>query len=98
MANRKIVISVMGSEGVDTTLVAAFITGCLRGHNVIAALESKDEERLVRLVGDDHTVSRALGAIAQSQQKPIEDQDQVLVVDGGLILQDSEQIGEDLDD
>lgn len=93
MANKRFVITVMGTPGSDTTPLAAFIIQLLRSQNIIVGMTGKDsdgEDRLMRMVSDDMTISKALKEIATSHLGPIEDQIQIGVVDSptNLVLSD----------
>lgn len=84
----QVIITVRGTKGVDTVDVVAFLAGVLRGQNIIAAIETRkeaDEARVRTLVADEHSLALAMGKIAQSQQKDLEDQTQVLVTEGDII-------------
>ncbi len=81
---RKIIITVSASDEDTSREVTAFVVSQLRGQNIIAAVNG-DEHKINMLAGDDYALGRAVGKIAISQTKPLEEQDQVAITDAGVI-------------
>jgi hypothetical protein len=85
MAN-KITITVQGTPGAPTAELTAFLALVLRNQNIVSRLTGTDgtdaeEQALNKIIANDFAMEKALRGIAESQQKDLAEQDQVIVQD-----------------